>query len=414
MLGLPRDWNRNQVVIYSAALLRTTGVGMTGVLVAVYASRLGLSLVQIGVLITAGMAANAAATVFVSLYADRFGRRPTLILLALLGAVGGAGLALTHQPSLLVFVSFIGLVNGSGTDRGPCFVLEQAILPQTTSVLHRTRVLSWHTIVMDIGHAAGALLAGLPILVSRWSGLDLFASYRATFAFYAALNVASALLYAQPGVAIEVQGRNVLEGKRPPLAPKSKAIVTRLSALFAVDSFGGGFMTDALIAYWFFRRFGISEDRLGLLFAIGNVLNSFSYLGAAKLASRIGLLNTMVFTHIPSSVLLMLIPIAPSPGWAVAFFLAWESLVEMDVPTRQSYLMAVVEPEDRTFSTGMTNLSRSVARAVSPTVAGYMMQQISLAAPLFFGGGLKILYDIVLYRAFRHLKPPEEEHRGPR
>ncbi|MGE5326038.1 MAG: MFS transporter, partial [Deltaproteobacteria bacterium] len=179
-------------------------------------------------------------------------------------------------------------------------------------------------------------------------------------------------------------------------------------ALSGLDSLGGGFLTDALLAYWFFRRFGISEANLGLLFALGNVLNSGSYLIAAKLSRRIGLLNTMVFTHIPSSLLLMAVPLAPSPVWAVIFYLGWESLVEMDVPARQSYLMAVVKPEERTFSSGATNLTRSVARSLTPSVAGFVMQHLALATPLFLGGGLKITYDLLLFRAFRNLKPKEE------
>jgi MFS family permease len=160
--------------------------------------------------------------------------------------------------------------------------------------------------------------------------------------------------------------------------------------------------------------FGISEGTLGVLFSAGNLLNSGSYLIAAWLARRIGLLNTMVFTHIPSSLLLMAVPLAPSSGWAVALYLAWESLVEMDVPTRQSYIMAVVQPSERTFSTGVTNLARSVSRSITPSLAGYVMQHIALAMPLFLGGGIKIAYDLLLYSAFRHLRPPEEQisHRG--
>lgn len=399
--------SKNLAAIYAAALLRTTGVGLTGVLLAVYASRLGLTLGQIGLLVTAGLAAGTAASAFVSFHADRLGRRSTLVVLSLLATAGGAGFAFANHPIALLLLSFIGMVNGSGTDRGPCFILEHAIIPQTAAAQERTNALAWYSIVMDIGHALGALLAGLPFLLSRWLALDLLPAYRWTFAVYALLNLLSAAIYLLPHISIELHhAETTAEAPHPTV--HSRHIVYRLAALFAVDSFGGGFLTDALLAYWFFHRFGISVASLGLLFAVGNALNSFSYLGAAALAKRIGLLKTMVFTHIPSSVLLMLVPLAPDAFWAIVFYLAWESLVEMDVPTRQSFLMAVVAPKDRTFSTGITNLSRNTARALSPTLAGYAMQHLAMAAPLFFGGSLKILYDVVLYAAFRRVQPPEE------
>jgi predicted MFS family arabinose efflux permease len=178
--------------------------------------------------------------------------------------------------------------------------------------------------------------------------------------------------------------------------------------LFAIDAFGGGFLTDALISYWFFRRFGIAESQLALLFFTVHVLNALSHLGAAWLARRIGLIKTMVFTHLPSSMFLIAAAFMPSPRWAIVLFLLRESLVEMDVPTRQSYVAAVVQPGERTFAAGVTNLVRNGAWAAASAVAGVFMQQVAFAAPLLLGGGLKIIYDGLLWRAFRHLAPPEE------
>jgi predicted MFS family arabinose efflux permease len=182
-----------------------------------------------------------------------------------------------------------------------------------------------------------------------------------------------------------------------------------LSSLFAIDAFGGGFLIDALVAYWFFRRFGIAESRLAVLFFAVHVLNALSHLGAAFLARRIGLIKTMVFTHLPSSVFLIAVPLAPTPAWAMALFLLRESLVEMDVPTRQSYVAAVVAPSERTYASGITNLTRNVSWAAASSLAGALMQKVAFSMPLFLGGGLKIFYDILLWRAFRHVKPPEEK-----
>jgi predicted MFS family arabinose efflux permease len=185
--------------------------------------------------------------------------------------------------------------------------------------------------------------------------------------------------------------------------------VKRLAGLFAIDSLGGGLLTDALVSFWFFRRFGLTEDKLAVLFFAVHVLNALSHLGAAAIARRIGLIKTMVFTHLPSSIFLIAASLVPSPRWAVVLFLLRESLVEMDVPTRQSYVAAVVCPEERTFASGVTNLGRNLSWAVSSSVAGLLMQRIAFSAPLFIGGGLKIIYDFLLWRAFRHVAPPEEQ-----
>ena len=401
--------NRDLRVIYAAGLLRSTGVSLTGVLLGVYLSRAGFSATQIGIVITAGLAASALGTLVVSVCADRLGRRRTLIGISLLSALGGLGFALTGRFSGFLLLSFIGTVNGMGTDRGPAFTLDQALIPQTVSVDLRTTAFSWHSLIMDIGHALGALGAGLPMLFQRWLPLELLTCYRITFGIYAGVNALTATAYQLLSSAVEVRGEHAAAPLKGRLSPQSRSIITKLAALSGVDSLGGGFLTDALLAYWFFHRFGIRESSLGLLFSVGNILNSGSYLIAAWLARRIGLLNTMVFTHVPSSLLLMAVPFSPSPGWAVLFYLAWESLVEMDVPTRQSYLMAVVQPVERTLATGVTNFARSVSRSLTPSVAGYVMQHVALATPLFLGGTIKITYDVMLYSAFRRLKPPEEE-----
>jgi predicted MFS family arabinose efflux permease len=210
--------------------------------------------------------------------------------------------------------------------------------------------------------------------------------------------------------AVEVTSSLPLAEIRSRLAPETKSVIARLTALFSLDAFGGGFLTDALVAYWFFRRFGIAEHDLGFVFFAVHVLNAGSHLGAAWLAHRIGLVNTMVFTHIPSSLFLIAVPFAPSLRSALVLFLCREALVEMDVPTRQSYVAAMVNPAERTLAAGVTNLARNVFWATGSAVAGFAMQAISFGAPLLIGGGAKVLYDLLLYRSFRQLKAPEERN----
>lgn len=401
--------NRNLALIYGAAFLRALGVGMTGVILGIYLSRVGFSATLIGVVIASGLAGSALATLIVSFRADRLGRRRTLISLSLLMSLGGLALALTTAVPSILLLSFLGMLNGMGRDRGAAFALEQAIIPETAPAERRTWALAWYNLVLDGGHAVGALASAIPFLFRSMLDVNLLASYQFTFGLYAVLGVVSAVLYAFLSRQIEVVKTTSLSKEATKISPESKRIVTRLAALSGLDSLGGGFLTSALIAYWFFRRFGVAEESLGPLFFVLRLANAGSYLVAAWLARRIGLLNTMVFTHIPSSLFLIAVPFAPSFAWAVAMLLARECLVEMDVPTRQSYIVAVVGPQERTFASGMTNVTRNVAWATAPSFAGYFMQHLALASPLFLGGGIKITYDLLLYIAFRRVKPPEEQ-----
>jgi predicted MFS family arabinose efflux permease len=246
------------------------------------------------------------------------------------------------------------------------------------------------------------------VLAHRWWGADIVAGYRGLFCGYAVLNLLSGALYLLLSDQVEVVRPANPVGEAHAISPETRSRVKRLAGLFAIDSLGGGLLTDALVSYWFFRRFGLTENKLALLFFLVHVLNALSHLGAAALARRIGLVKTMVFTHLPSSIFLIAASLVPSARWAVVLFLLRESLVEMDVPTRQSYVAAVVRPEERTFASGATNLARNLSWAVSSSVAGLLMQQVAFAAPLFLGGGLKIFYDLLLWRAFRHVAPPEE------
>jgi predicted MFS family arabinose efflux permease len=293
-----------------------------------------------------------------------------------------------------------------GTDRSAAFAIEQAAIPSLVSDKQRTWTLSWYNVVLDTGGALGALCGGLPIVLQHRAGLDLDTAYRWLFVGYSLANFMAMTLYIL--LSREIEGRRRGLKAVVEISSQAKGIVRRISALFALDAGGGGFLADALLAYWFFQRFGMDERTLGLLFFVVRVLNATSHLGAAWLASRIGLVNTMVFTHLPSSLFLLLVPFAPSFPIAAGLLLAREALVEMDVPTRQSYLAAMVQPHERVYASGITSLTRTSAWAVTSSVAGVLMQYVAFSAPLMLGGSMKVVYDVLLYRNFRHLKPPEE------
>lgn len=394
---------KDRRLIYAAAFLRALATGMAGVLLGLTLARLGFSAAAIGVVLSAGLAGATLALVLVTWAGDRLGRRRCLLWLSLLGALGGLGAALASGPLAMAAAAFVGTLNGMGRDRGAALVLEQAILPATTDDAGRTGAFARYNLLTDIGHALGALLAALPALLAAF-GVDETLAFRAMFLLYALLLAAGAPLAARLSAAAEAGAA----AARRPVSPQSKRIIWKISGLFAIDSIAGGFLGSALLSYYFFERFAVSAALIGALFFAARALNALSHLGAAWLAARIGLVNTMVFTHIPSSLLLAAVAFAPSFWVAALLFLLREGLVEMDVPTRQSYVMAVVRPEERTFASGVTHLVRVGGWAVAPGIAGWLMQAASLAAPLFIGAGMKIAYDLLLWRAFRKLKPPEE------
>ena len=399
--------SRDLVLINATAFLRSFTFGLTGVVLGIYLFRIGLSSFSIGVVIAAGLAGSALATVGVTAQADRLGRKRTLMLLSILSAIGALALAVTPALPILLLLAFVGMLNGTGTDRSAAFSLEQAIIPGLVPDTSRTWSLAWYNVVLDTAGSLGALAAALPLFLQRSLSLPLITSYKAIFVGCALLSVVTTVLYPFTSASVEVS-KPEAQGSPRQISPATKKVIAKLAGLFSLDAFGGGFLTDALVAYWFFRRFGVAEASLGVLFFAVHLLNAASHLGAAWLARRIGLVNTMVFTHLPSSLCLIAAALVPSVKWAVLLFLCREALVEMDVPTRQSYVAAVVLPHERTFASGIANLARNVFWAIGSSVAGFLMQNIAFSAPLVIGGGAKIGYDLLLYRAFRKIKPPEE------
>jgi MFS family permease len=392
-------------ILYATAFLRAVATGLMGVLLGLYLARQEFSAFAVGLVIGAGLTGAGVSALIVTFFGDRFGRRRALLILALLATVGGAALAFATHVAMAAAAAFLGMVNGAGRDRAAALVLEQAVLPQTTSHAQRTQVFAWYNVLQDIGHALGGLLAALPTLL-RAAGVEEFAAYQATIGLYVALYAATGLLYLGLTPAIELARPHTLLERR--ISPESRKVVWRISTLFAVDALAGGFLGTALLSYFFLERFGAAEATIATLFFLARGANAISHLAAAWLARKIGLINTMVFTHIPANIFLMLLAAAPEFWMAVVLFLVRELLVEMDVPTRQSYVMAMVEPHERTYASGVTGLVRLGGWAIGPFIAGALMQGVSLATPLFVGAAMKIGYDLMLWRSFRELKPPEE------
>lgn len=402
------DTNNDRLLIYGAALLRGLAAGAISVLAAVYLAKRGFDEAALGVVLSAGMAGVLAGTIFGTYFADRIGRRRSLVTLAVLAAVGGSLLVATDTLWAAALVAFFGMLNTQGSDRGAAQALEQAILPATTTDADRTQVFARYNAIADVGGAAGALLAALPALLrDRWQVPELRA-YDATVLVYAALILIVAVLYARLSAHAESAPVPSLADLAHDAPPSIRRQVRKFAGLAALDAIGGGFIGSALIAYFLYARFGVNEAELALLFVAARTMIVVSHFVAAWLARRIGLVNTMVFTHIPSSLLLLTLPIAPTFGVAAVLFILREGLSEMDVPTRQSYLMAIVPPHERAWAAGISQLARAAGRMVSPALAGAAMQAGALWLPLAAGAAIKIVYDLLLWRAFRQIKPPEE------
>jgi MFS family permease len=391
-------------ILYAAAFLRALAVGLMAVLIGLYAARIGLSATQIGVILSSALWGAALAALITLVIGPRLGQRTLLVSLSTLPFLGGAVLLSTQAFVLIALAAFVGMFNVHGRDRGAIPIVEQALFPATTTDADRTRVFAWYNVLLDAGYAVGGFMAAIPTLLEAWAGFTTLEGMRIALALFCALYAAAAILYSRlpkrmPGAA-SVGLRH--------LSPQSRPIVTKISLLFFMDAFGGGFIGTALFAYFFAEQFGASAATVAMLFGVGRLLSAVSHFGAAWLAKRIGLVNTMVYTHIPSSILLFTIVASDSLAVAAFLFLLREALNEMDVPTRQSYVMAVVRPEERLAVAGITSLVRSTGWAAAPVLAGVMMQAGGLGVPLVVAGVTKIGYDLLLWREFRRVKPPEE------
>jgi predicted MFS family arabinose efflux permease len=395
-----RDSQRR--ILYAAAFLRALSIGLMAVLIGLYAARLGLSAAQIGAILSAALWGAALAALLTMVVGPRVPERILLFTLCALPVVGGALFLATDSFPLIVAAAFIGMFNVHGRDRGAIPIVEQSLLPATTDDAGRTRVFAWYNVLLDSGYALGGLMAALPAVFERSLGLATLDAMRASLALFCVMYAAAAILYSR------LPPREMAPVGLHQLSPGSRPIVAKISVLFFIDAFGGGFIGSALFAYFFAERFGVGAATVAILFAAGRVLSALSHLAAAWLAKRIGLVNTMVYTHVPSSLLLFTIVASDSFAVAAFLFLVREGLNEMDVPTRQSYVMAVVRPDERLAAAGITALVRSVGWAAAPMLAGLLMQAGGLGLPLIAAGSTKLAYDALLWREFRRVKPPEE------
>jgi MFS family permease len=391
---------RDVILLFTARSIRLFAYGALSVVLALYLHEAGLSGSAIGLLFTLALAGDAGISLWITTTADRLGRKRMLILGAGLMVMAGVVFSLTGDPVLLMIAGIIGVISPSGNEIGPFLSLEQAALSQLLPSKDRTRAFAWYNLAGSLATASGALFGGFLSRGLMQSGFSELASYRAVVLVYGACG--SALLVLFLFLSSNVEAPAIKTPKLRVLGlHASKRIVMKLSALFALDAFAGGFVIQSMVAYWFHVKFGLDAGFLGSIFFGANILAGVSALLAARLASRIGLINTMVFTHIPSNVLLCLVPLMPTVGLAVFVLLIRFSISQMDVPTRQSYTMAVVATDERSAASGVTTIARSLGAALSPALAGVLFATPALVgAPFFVAGGLKIVYDLLLYRSF--------------
>ncbi len=407
----PLQWvSGDGLRVLGARARRSFAYGMLAVLLGVYLSEEGLSGFQTGAVFSLAIGGGAMATLLASVAADRMGRKRFLLLAGGLMAAAGLVFAGGGGFPVLAAAAVIGTVSPTATEVGPFLSLEQAILPQTCPPERRTLVFALYNLLGTVAAALGALASGLEPALEAGLGLARVDALRVMFVGYATLAVLATVVVSGLSKGVEVEEAAPALRWGVPHPPKA---VFGLAALFGVDSFAGGFVIQSIVALWFFQKFGLGLDTLGVIFFVAGLLTAGSFLAAARLADRIGLLNTMVFTHLPSSLLLILVPLAPSLPLALAAYLARMALSQMDVPTRQAYTVALVRPEERTAAAGVTNLSRTTAQAVSPSLAGYVLGSVSASAPFFIGGGLKIIYDLALYGTFRRVGLAERAAAGP-
>ncbi len=401
-------------LLFVTRFTRLFAYGSLSVILVFYLVGLGLTEAQAGLVLTLTLAGDVIVSLYLTTRADRIGRRRMLIVGSVLMAAAGLAFACTSNLLFLVIAGTIGVISPSGNEVGPFLSIEQAALSHIVPAGARTEVFAWYTLAGSLATALGALCGGGLTQALQHTTMTQVQSYRAVVFLYAALGVTLAFLFLRLTTSVEVN--SVSNG---PVASssvahifgiaRSRSVVLRLSGLFALDSFAGGFVVQSFAAYWFYLRFGVQPAALGAIFFWANVLAGISALLASRLAACIGLIRTMVVTHLPSNILLILVPLMPNLPLAVLLLLLRFSISQMDVPARQSYTMAVVPAEERSAAGGFTGVARTTGAAISPLLAGFLFARPSLiSAPFFIAGVLKIFYDLLLYFSFRKLRPPEE------
>lgn len=395
--------SRDGRVLLFTRTVRSVSDGFVSVLLASYLFELGFSGVRVGAVTTATLLGTALLTLAVGFITDRVGRRRVLTIGAALAVATGVAFAASSAFVPVLLVAAIGTLNPTSGDVSIFLPVEQAMLPDAVPPGARTGLFARYNLTGVLAAAAGALLAGVPALLHRWFGWDLLHLMRGMFLAYAALALVNLLAYRTLSPVVETSPR-----ARSAALHRSRGVVLRLASLFALDAFAGGFVVQSILALWLFRRYGLSVGEAGVIFFAAGICTAMSFLVAARVANRFGLINTMVFTHLPSNVLLILVALMPNVWLAVTMLLARQSLSQMDVPTRQSYTMAVVDPDERAAAASVTSVARSLSSAGSPIVAGALLGLATFGWPLVIAGALKCAYDGLLLAQFRSVKPLEE------
>jgi len=399
---------RDAWLLFAARAVRMSGYGALGVILVLYLASAGFDAGQIGILLFLTLVGDTLISLYLTTHADRIGRRRTLVIGAVLMTVAGLVFAGSTGFLILLVVATIGVISPSGNEVGPFLPIEQASLTEVTPASRRTSIYAWYNLTGSVATAVGALVAGLVVGALRGAGWSDIDAYRVILVSYALRGLVIVAIVRLVSPAVEVPPVDTSIARTLGLH-RSQGVVLRLSSLFALDAFGGGLIVQSLLAYWFHSRFGLPEPVLGAIFFGANILAAVSALAAARIAARIGLINTMVFTHLPSNVLLILVPFMPTLPLAVVCLLARYALSQMDVPTRQSYVMAVVDPDERSAAAGVTGVARTTGAAISPSISAPLIASASFAgAPFVIAGGLKIVYDLLLYAAFRAHPTPGE------
>ncbi|HEY7166412.1 MAG TPA: MFS transporter [Candidatus Binatia bacterium] len=406
---------RDGLLLFLTRFVRLFAYGSLSLILVFYLTGIGLDESQTGLIFTLTLIGDTVISLYLTTQADRIGRRRMLIAGAILMAAAGAGFACTSNFFFLIIAGTIGVISPTGNEVGPFLSIEQAALSQIVLDDVRTEVFAWYTLAGSLASAMGSLLGGLVTQALQRSVTTPVGSYRAIIIFYAAVGVFLAVVFRRLSAATEIPRRgeetqaSSVRSTFLGIGTASRKVVLKLSGLFAIDAFAGAFVVQSFAVYWFHLRFGAEPGTLGVIFFWANVFAGFSALLASRLASRFGLVRTMVFTHLPSNVLLILVPLMPNLSLATALLLLRFSISQMDVPTRQSYTMAVVRPEERSAAAGITTVARTTGAAIAPFIAGLMFARPALInVPFYMAGTLKIVYDLLLYHDFKSIKPPEE------
>ncbi|MBF0121543.1 MAG: MFS transporter [Desulfobacterales bacterium] len=396
------------ILLFSTRIMRLFAYGFLSVILVLYLSEIGLSNYQIGLLLSFTLLGDVFVSLWVTISADHIGRKKMLIWGSILMIGAGLVFVFTKNVIILTIAAIIGIISPSGNEIGPFLSIEQASLSQILPDEKRTSVFGWYNLAGSFATATGSLSSGWLAQILQQSGFTRIDSFRIILFGYAISGIVMIFIFAGLSSKIET-GYKVIKNKIG--LHSSKNVIIKLSALFALDAFAGGFIIQSIMAYWFYIQFGIDTGILGNIFFGANLFAGISALLAARIAKHIGLINTMVFTHIPSNILLCIIPLMPNLMSAIFVLMLRFSISQMDVPTRQSYTMAVVLPDERTAASGITGIARSIGASLSPALSGFFLAHpVLMSVPFFMAGGLKIIYDLSLFSMFKNIKPPEEKN----